>query len=176
MSWIYQKEEEVSGRRGALPGGWAMLRDGAEPRRGQMMSRGRGGGLWESSSLASRAGMSHPPATRGPAGSLSQRRARPGTEADNDSPSGEAACPLQRPPGLTLPTLLPVTPGARRSRDRLADLGTHARLEHACPKHAHLQQRSCGCVGAWSRAGFQLGLCEAGGAWGQRRGLRHSSI
>ena len=54
MSWIYQKEEEVSGRRGALPGGWAMLRDGAEPRRGQMMSRGRGGGLWaESKSLTS---------------------------------------------------------------------------------------------------------------------------
>lgn len=39
MSWIYQKGEEVGGRRGALPG-WAMLRDGAQPLRGQMTSRG----------------------------------------------------------------------------------------------------------------------------------------
>lgn len=110
----------------------------------------------------------------------SQRRARPGMEAGNDSSSGEATRPPQRPPGLTLSTLLPTTPvHAGAETGWQAWERTHAwsaRLEHTCPKRAHLQRRSCGRAQGPERGWVPARPVEAGGAWGQCRGLRHSSV
>lgn len=87
----------------------------------------------------------------------SQHRARPGMEAGNDSSSGEATRPPQRPPGLTLSTLLPTTPvhaGAEtgwQAWERTHVWSTRAPNAHSCSEGA------AGGPRARSRAGFQLG-------------------
>lgn len=87
----------------------------------------------------------------------SQRRARPGMEAGNDSSSGEATRPPQRPPGLTLSTLLPTTPvhaGAEtgwQAWERTHAWSTRAPNAHTCKEGA------VGGPRARSGAGFQLG-------------------
>ena len=87
--------------------------------------------------------LSQPPEDqRAPA--LSQCRARSGTEARNDSPSG--ACPPQRPPGCSLPPLLPTPPGARRSREAGGPASARTSGARVPQTHSHLQQRSHGCA------------------------------